>query len=191
MTTPRCDTEWPFLPFCTATAMDFLGKRKRNVNVSCITPVRNRSIRRQEIKPEVSAFLFYMMIQHGLKLDLCDKNNLQINNDSAGYTHWPNVGPTNDSQRIQAANDSADYTHWPKGGPTHDSKRIQAAYDSADYIHLPNVGPTHDSQRLQAACDSADYIHWPKVGPTDLANVFYTSSDSVDNISWPNVGSAL
>ena len=43
------------------------------------------------------------------------------NYESANYTHWPNVGPTNDSQRIQTANDSADYTHWPNVGPTHDS----------------------------------------------------------------------
>ena len=64
--TARFYIEWPFIPSCTATAMYFLGKRKRNVNVSCITPVRNRSIRRQEIEPEVSAFLFYMVIQHGL-----------------------------------------------------------------------------------------------------------------------------
>ena len=89
------------------------------------------------------------------------------NYDSANYTHWPKVGPTNDSQRIQAANDSTDCTLWP------------------------NVGPADDSQRIQAAYDSADYIHWPNVGPTDLANVFYTSSDSLDNISWPNVGSTL
>ena len=55
------------------------------------------------------------------------------NYDSANYTHWPNVGPTNDSQRIQAANDSADYTHWPNVGPTNDSQHIQTANDIADY----------------------------------------------------------
>ena len=73
------------------------------------------------------------------------------NYDSANYTHWPNVGPTNDIQRMWAVNDSADCTQWP------------------------NVGPTDASQRIQAAYDSADNIHWPNVGPTDVANVFYTN----------------
>ena len=64
-------------------------------------------------------------------------NKLQMiaNYDRANYTHWPNVVPTNDSQRIKAANDSADYTHLPNVGPTNDSQRIQAANDSAHFTH--------------------------------------------------------
>ena len=72
-----------------------------------------------------------------------------------------------------ANNDSANYTHWPHVDPTNDSQRIQAANDSADYTHLPNVGPTNDMQRIQADYNGADSINWPNVGSTDLANVFH------------------